>query len=209
MSPGCRRFYHLPIACLNCLLPMKLAILDRIGTLNIEGEDSIVALKDWAPQDGVLEAVAQLNRGGWHVALATNQPGLGRGSFDVNDLNAIHLRMQRELAAVGARIEAVFFCPHTPEEHCACRKPAPGLLQQVAARYGAEAHEVWVVGQNLKHLQAGAAMNAHVLWLQLGEEEAPPAGMAPHIPHYTSWKAVADALAPDVQAPPPALVAGS
>ena len=187
---------------------MKLAILDRIGTLNMEGEDSIVALKDWTPQEGVLEAVAQLNRGGWHVALATNQPGLGRGSFDVNDLNAIHLRMQRELAAAGARIEAVFFCPHTPEEHCVCRKPAPGLLQQVAARYGAEPHEVWVVGQNAKHLQAGEAMHAHVIWLQL-DEQAPAVDMAPHIPRYTSWRALADALAPDLQAPPSApMVAG-
>lgn len=105
---------------------MKLAILDRIGALHIESEDSIVALKDWTPQEGVLDAVAQLNRGGWHVTLATNQPGLGRGSFDVNDLNAIHLHMQREMAAVGARIEAVFFCPHTPRNiaHAASLRPA-------------------------------------------------------------------------------------
>lgn len=75
---------------------MKLAILDRIGTLNAEGENSIVALKDWMPQPGVLDAVAQLNRAGWQVTLATNQPGIGRGSFDVNELNAIHLRMQRK-----------------------------------------------------------------------------------------------------------------
>ena len=78
---------------------MKLAILDRIGALNTEGEDAVVALKDWLPQEGVLQAIAQLNRAGWHVVLATNQPGLGRGSFDVNELNAIHLRIQRELTA--------------------------------------------------------------------------------------------------------------
>lgn len=182
---------------------MKLAILDRIGTLNMEGEDSIVALKDWTPQEGALEAVAQLNRGGWHVALATNQPGLGRGSFDVNELNAIHVRMQRELAAAGARIEAVFFCPHTPEEHCTCRKPAPGLLQQAASRYGAEPHEVWVVGQSAKHLQAGDAMDAHVIWLQL-EASDHSADLSLQVPCYASWKAVADALAPDVQVPPAA-----
>ncbi|WP_284337832.1 D-glycero-alpha-D-manno-heptose-1,7-bisphosphate 7-phosphatase [Comamonas sp. NoAH] len=182
---------------------MKLAILDRIGTLNIEGEDSIVALKDWVLQEGVLDAVAQLNRGGWHVTLATNQPGLGRGSFDLNDLNAIHLRMQRELAAVGARIEAVFFCPHTPEEGCSCRKPAPGLLQQIAARYGAEPDEIWVVGQDTKHLEAGEAIGAHVVWLQLGET-APLNGVFQDVPRYVSWKALADALAPDVQTPPAA-----
>ena len=182
---------------------MKLAILDRIGSLNVEGEDSIVALKDWAPQDGALDAVAQLNRGGWHVVLATNQPGLGRGSFDVNDLNAIHLRIQREMAAVGARIEAIFFCPHTPEEHCSCRKPAPGLLQKIAARYGAEPHEVWVVGQDPRHLQAGQAMDAHLVWLQLVDTAA-DAAVVQAAPQYSSWQALADALAPDVQTPPPA-----
>lgn len=179
---------------------MKLAILDRIGTLHAEGEDSIVALKDWAPQGGVLEAVAQLNRAGWHVALATNQPGLGRGSVDVNDLNAIHLRMQRMLAAEGARIEAVFFCPHTPEEGCNCRKPAPGLLQQIAVRYGAQPHEVWVIGQDSNHLEAGQAMGAHLIRLQT--DSTPTTMMGPAAPCYTSWKALAEALAPDTQDPP-------
>jgi D-glycero-D-manno-heptose 1,7-bisphosphate phosphatase len=183
---------------------MKLAILDRIGSLNREGEDSIVALKDWVAQPGALEAIAQLNRAGWHVTLATNQPGLGRGSFDVNELNAIHLRMQRELAAVGARIESVFFCPHTPEEGCACRKPAPGLLQQIATRYGAEPHEVWVIGQDAKHLQAGDAMDAHVVRLHIdavdGADDAWPDAMRT----LTSWQALADALAPDASNSTPA-----
>ena len=177
---------------------MKLAILDRIGVLNPEGEDSIVALKEWTPQEGVLEAVAQLNRHGWHVALATNQPGLGRGSVDVNDLNALHVKMQRMLAAVGARIEAVFFCPHTPEEGCGCRKPASGLLQQIATRYGAQPQEVWVIAQDAKHLEAGKAMGANLVWLQ---QEAVASDMPASdavVPTYSTWKAVADALAPDV-----------
>lgn len=178
---------------------MKLAILDYVGTLNVMGEDSIVALKDWQPQEGVLDAIAQLNRGGWYVTLATNQPGLGRGSFDVTELNAIHQRMLREMAAVGARIEAVFFCPHTPDEHCACRKPAPGLLQQIATRYGAEPHEVWVIGQEDKHLQAGEAMGANLVSLQLGERTL-AAPLMQDVPQFASWQLLADALAPDVQA---------
>lgn len=184
---------------------MKLAILDRIGTLNAEGEDSIVALKDWCPQDGVLDAIAQLNRAGWHVALASNQPGLGRGSFDVTELNAIHARMQRELANAGARVEAVFFCPHTPEDACSCRKPAPGLLQQITARYGAEPHEVWVIGQELVHLDAGESMGARLGWLAMPDAPPLPAQWS-QVLQYPSWQALADALAPDVQTPPPASV---
>lgn len=177
---------------------MKLAILDRIGTLNAEGENSIVALKDWMPQPGVLDAVAQLNRAGWQVTLATNQPGIGRGSFDVNELSSIHLRMQREMAAVGARIEAVFFCPHTPDDACTCRLPAPGMLQQIAHRYGAETHEVWVIGQDPRHLQAGQAMGAHVVALRVTPTAEDP-GLGQNVPQYDCWQALADALAPDAQ----------
>lgn len=182
---------------------MKLAILDRIGTLHAEGEDALVPLKDWQPQPGVLEAIAQLNRGGWHVALATNQPGLGRGSFDVTELNALHLRMQRELAAVGARVEAVFFCPHTPDEACQCSKPAPGLLQQIASRYGAEPHQVWVIGQDAVHLQAGEAMGARLVWVGTDAAQTVIPPVAQPVACYPDWAAVADALAPDAQASPP------
>lgn len=177
---------------------MKLAIFDRIGSLHNEGEDAIVALKDWVPQPGALEAIAQLNRGGWHVTLASNQPGIGRGSFDVNELNALHIHMQRALAAVGARIEAVFFCPHTPDEACQCRKPAAGLLQQIASRYGAEPQEVWVIGQDACHLQAGETMGAHIGWLQMHTANGLPQAWAGTVT-YAGWQALADALAPDAQ----------
>lgn len=180
---------------------MKLAILDRIGTLHRQGDETMVAATDWQPQPGVLEAIAQLNRAGWQVALATNQPGLGRGSFDVNDLNALHARMQRALAAAGARIDAAFFCPHTPEEACSCRKPAPGLLQQLASRYGAEPHEVWVIGQDPAHLQAGDAMGAHVLAVADTAGGVPVLGTRTVVA-YDTWQDMAQALAPDVQAPP-------
>ena len=82
---------------------MKLAILDRDGTLNALGDGFIASAADWTPLPGALEAVARLNHGGWHVVLATNQPGLGRGLFDAQTLVAIHTKMHRQLAAAGAR----------------------------------------------------------------------------------------------------------
>ena len=175
---------------------MKVAILDRLGTLHLDGEDAIVAPHEWQAQPGVLDAIAQLNRAGWHVVIATNQPGLGRGNFDVNELNALHIRIQRDLSSAGARLDASFFCPHAPDEACQCRKPAPGLLQQIAARYGVEPQEVWVIGQEAEHLQAGAAMQAHLAWVKQGCE----GDNALHIPAealtYASWAEVAEALAP-------------
>ncbi len=129
---------------------MKLAILDRDGLLNALGDDYITSADDWVPVPGALEAIARLNHAGWHVVVATNQPGLGRGLLDVVALNAIHTKMHRQMAAVGGRIDAVFYCPHTAEEECSCRKPAPGLLEQICERYGVEPHDVLVVGKATK-----------------------------------------------------------
>ena len=67
--------------------------------------------------------------------IASNQSGIVRGYFDLETLHAMHEKMDRLLAALGGKVEAVFFCPHGPDEDCSCRKPKPGLLQEIAARY--------------------------------------------------------------------------
>jgi D-glycero-D-manno-heptose 1,7-bisphosphate phosphatase len=89
--------------------------------------------------------------------LATNQSGLGRGLFDMAMLNAMHVRMNQMLAKHGGRIDAVFFCPHAPEDQCDCRKPLPGLMLQIGERYGVDLTEVPLVGDTLRDVQAGQA----------------------------------------------------
>jgi len=74
--------------------------------------------------------------------------------------------MHREMAAVGARVEAVFFCPHSPDEDCQCRKPGAALFEQIADRYGAEGHEIWAIGSGVEHLQAGQALGAHLVFVE-------------------------------------------
>ena len=138
---------------------MKLAILDRDGTLNALGDGFIASPDEWVPVPGALEAVARLNRAGWHVVVATNQPGLGRGLFDAQTLVAIHAKMHRQLATLGGRIDAVFYCPHTESEQCHCRKPAPGLMEQIRDRYGAEGQEILVAGSSAAHLQAASVLH--------------------------------------------------
>jgi len=117
---------------------MKLVILDRDGTINQDSDEFIKSPEEWIPLPGALEAIAKLNHAGWQVVIASNQSGLGRGLFDVASLNAMHARMNKMLAGVGGRIEAVFYCPHTPEEDCSCRKPKPGLFTQIGERFGVE-----------------------------------------------------------------------
>lgn len=133
---------------------MKLVILDRDGTINEDRDDYVKSAQEWLPLPGALEAIAKLNHAGWHVVVATNQSGLGRGLFDMAALAAMHTKMNRLLAEKGGRIDAVFFCPHAPEEHCNCRKPAPGLFEQIGERFGVDLGEVPAVGDTARDLIA-------------------------------------------------------
>ena len=146
--------------------PIKLVVLDRDGTINEDRDDYVKSADEWVPLPGALAAIARLYQAGWHVVVATNQPGLGRGLFDVIELNAVHAKMHREMAAVGARVEAVFFCPHAPDEDCQCRKPGVALFEQIADRYGAEGREIWAIGSGVEHLQAGKALGAHLVFVE-------------------------------------------
>ena len=126
----------------------KLIILGRDGILNEFREDHIKAPEEWVAVPGALEAVSRLNHAGWHVVVATNQSGIGRGMIDMATVNAVHAHMMRQLQQLGGRIDAVFFCPHTPEDGCACRKPLPGMLHDIAQRYGVDLATVPMVGRH-------------------------------------------------------------
>ena len=136
---------------------MKLVIVDRDGTINEDSAEYVKSPSEWQPMPGALEAIARLNHAGWHVVVATNQSGLGRGLFDVASLNAMHAKMHTMLAAVGGRIDAVFYCPHAPDEHCHCRKPEPGLFEQIGERYGLDLRSVPAVGDAPRDLIAAVA----------------------------------------------------
>jgi len=156
---------------------MKLVILDRDGTLNPGGDAFITSPEEWVPLPGALDAIARLNHAGFHVVIATNQTGLGRGLFDVVSLNAIHAKMHKMLAAVGGKIDAVFYCPHGPEESCQCRKPLPGLFEQIGERFGMDLGGVAACGDSAQHLLAGVAAGCEphlVLTGQSAGLQAPP-----------------------------------
>jgi D-glycero-D-manno-heptose 1,7-bisphosphate phosphatase len=135
----------------------RLVILGRDGILNAYREDHVKAPEEWQPLPGALEAVARLNHAGWHVVVATNQSGIGRGMIDMASVNAVHAHMNRLLSVQGGRLDAVFFCPHTPDEQCDCRKPLPGMMLDIAHRYGVVLTHVPMVGDTLRDLQAAHA----------------------------------------------------
>ena len=161
---------------------MKLVIVDRDGTICVEREGYIQTPDDWEALPGALDAIARLNQAGYHVVVAANMPGLGRGLFDSAALNAIHTKMAKQLAAVGGRVEAIFFCPHAPEEACSCRKPAPGLFHKIGERYKIDLKQVHAVGNSLSDAQAAHAAGC-VPHLVLTGRHAPQAD-APLPPDY-------------------------
>jgi D-glycero-D-manno-heptose 1,7-bisphosphate phosphatase len=136
----------------------RLVILGRDGVLNQYREAHVTSAEEWVPIPGALEAVARLNHAGWHVVVATNQAGVGRGMIDMSSVNLVHTRMNELLAAQGGRLDAVFFCPHRPEDDCDCRKPRPGMLLDIGRRYGVDLTQVPMVGDTLRDLQAAQAV---------------------------------------------------
>ena len=148
---------------------MKLIILDRDGVINFDSDQFIKNTAEWLPIPGSLEAIARLNQADYRVVVATNQSGIGRGLFDMPTLNAIHNKMHKACALVGARIDAVFFCPHTADSHCHCRKPEVGMLEEIAARYNVDLADVPVVGDSLRDLLPAAALGARPFLVLTGK----------------------------------------
>ncbi|MEQ1600928.1 MAG: D-glycero-beta-D-manno-heptose 1,7-bisphosphate 7-phosphatase [Methylophilaceae bacterium] len=148
---------------------MKLVILDRDGVINFDSPQFIKNPHEWNPIPGSLEAIALLNQSGFRVALATNQSGIERGLFDMATLNAIHDKMHRALAQFGGRIDALFYCPHAAEANCSCRKPKPGMLEEIARRFAMDLKDVPNVGDSLRDLQAGEALGTQNILVRTGK----------------------------------------
>jgi len=151
---------------------MKLVILDRDGVINHDSDHFIKSPEEWRAIPGSLEAIARLTQWGYRVVVATNQSGVGRGLFDMDTLNSIHERMSRAVALAGGRLDAIFFCPHAADSTCECRKPRPGMLREIAQRYGVSLHGVPAIGDSLRDLQAAVAMGAQPILVLTGKGEA-------------------------------------
>ena len=151
--------------------PVRLIVLDRDGTINHDSDQFIKSPDEWRPIPGSLEAIARLNHAGYRVAIATNQSGIGRGLFGMSTLNAIHEKMHRALAQAGGRIDAIFYCPHSADATCDCRKPKPGLLREVGRRFNVDMDGVPVIGDGLRDLQAADAIGGQPMLVLTGKGE--------------------------------------
>ncbi len=150
----------------------KLVILDRDGVINQDSDNYIKTVDEWIPLPGSIAAIARLNRAGYSVVVATNQSGIGRGLFDLDDLEAMHEKLSGLLAQQGAELAGIFYCPHTPEDHCHCRKPGPGLFDAIASEFGVSLNGVPLIGDSLRDLQAGLSHHCPPILVRTGKGTA-------------------------------------
>jgi D-glycero-D-manno-heptose 1,7-bisphosphate phosphatase len=141
------------------------AFLDRDGVLNVDlGYAHRTDQLEWIP--GAQEAVRLLNEAGYYVFVISNQSGVARGYFDENSVKSFHARMQADLSAHGAHIDAFYYCPHHTEGtiksvavQCRCRKPGPGMLEQAAVEWPIDTKASFLIGDKDEDVAAAAAFN--------------------------------------------------
>lgn len=144
-------------------------ILDRDGVINQDSTEFIRTPAQWQPIPGSLEAIAQLNQAGYTVVVATNQSGVGWGYYSEADLAAIHHKMRTALQPFKGVIDCIFYCPHHPEAHCACRKPGVGLFTQIAQTYSVDLTAVPMIGDALRDLQAAQTVGCRPILVLTGQ----------------------------------------
>lgn len=147
---------------------MKLIILDRDGVINHEREDYVKSAKECVPIDGSIDAVARLSKAGFTVVIATNQSGLARGKFDLDDLESMHAKLTQLVIEQGGEIAAIFYCPHAPEDLCKCRKPLPGMLDAIEAEFNTSVEGCYFIGDSLRDLQAGLSKGCVPILVKTG-----------------------------------------
>lgn len=160
-----------------------LIILDRDGVINFDSPNYIKSPEEWCPIPGSLAAIAELNRAGHRVVVASNQSGIAKGLYDFSMLNAIHEKMTRQLDELGGHLDGIFICPHQTEDNCECRKPKPGLLIQIAEQFNVDLKDALLIGDSYRDIQAALAVNCPCFLVETGN------GLA-HVEQYPELKGI-------------------
>ena len=175
----------------------KLVILDRDGVINYDSPDYIKSVAEWRPIPGSIEAIAILKRLGFKLAIATNQSGIGRGLYSLDTFLAIQQQLSYLLEKVHARIDHTAYCPHTPEDNCACRKPKPGMLLELLNFFALDPSksQVYFVGDSATDIAAAIAACCQPILVTTGKGKQTQQKLDGTIPVYQDLLSFATELA--------------
>ena len=144
-------------------MKLKAAFFDRDGVLNVD-KSYLYKIEDLEWIDGAKEALAYLTQQGYTVFVVTNQSGIARGYYTVDDMNKLHEFMAQQVAAAGGKIEKFYYCPHLPEGkiaeyavECDCRKPKPGLILRAFEEYGIDKDAAFLIGDKPRDVESAEA----------------------------------------------------
>ncbi|MDE3225058.1 MAG: lipopolysaccharide heptosyltransferase II [Nitrospirota bacterium] len=141
--------------------------LDRDGTVNRD-TSYIKRPEELEVLPGVVDAVARLKRAGARIVLVTNQSGVARGFFSVETLKSIHAKLLALLEAGGGTLDAMYFCPHHPDDGCSCRKPGTAMVERAAADLGLDLSASYVVGDQTRDIELGRRIGARTVLVTTG-----------------------------------------
>ena len=178
---------------------MKLIILDRDGVINQDSDDYIKSVEEWLPIPGSMQAMGKLHQAGYTLVVATNQSGIARGYFDLLTLHAMHAKMDKLLDQYGGEIDAVFFCPHGPDDKCDCRKPKDGMLRDIATRYQTSLTGVYVIGDSYRDIESARSVGAKPILVRTGKGERTLRKHEAELNGVPVYKDLADAVAAILQ----------
>lgn len=147
---------------------MTIIVLDRDGVINQHSGDHITSADEWEPIPGSIEAMAQLSQADYQLVIATNQSGLALGHFDLDDLEAMHAKLRALVEDAGGEVAGIFYCPHSEEDNCRCRKPNTGLLDAIEAEFDASLHDCYFVGDRRSDLLCAASKGCKPVLVQSG-----------------------------------------
>lgn len=145
--------------------------LDRDGVINVDSPDYVKSPDEFHFIPGSTEAIAMLHQAGCDIIVVTNQSAVGRGMISHETLQRIFDKMIQGVEADGGKIKDIFFCPHTPDEGCSCRKPAPGLILQAAEKYDIDLYHSVMVGDSVKDIAAARAARCRLAALVLSGKD--------------------------------------
>jgi D-glycero-D-manno-heptose 1,7-bisphosphate phosphatase len=173
----------------------RLVMIDRDGVINEDSDEFIKSVTEWRPIRGSLEAIAALHRGGFSVAVVTNQSGVGRGLYTEATLAKIHAHMRERVRAAGGELAGVYYCPHLPEAGCDCRKPRPGMFRALERELHVSVVGAPYIGDRLSDVDAAEAVGARPILVRTGTGAATEAALgARRIPVFDDLAAAARSL---------------